>query len=238
MAWSHINYLFDIDGTLTPSRKNMVPEFKDFFADWVKNQRLLGHRVWFVTGSDHKKTIEQVGLPLWRFVDGSYQCCGNQLFVRGRLRRQSKWMMSAELHLDILDEIQGSQWYGSYGGNVEERVGMVNISTIGRECPANERAIYYKWDNENLERKRIAGNLTDKHDDIDVSIGGEISLDVHAKGKNKSQVLKDMSGTTVFFGDRCYEGGNDYEIASNSDYHFSVGSWEDTYGILNHGQPI
>ena len=30
-----INYLFDVDGTLTPSRGTMLGEFKQFFVDWV-----------------------------------------------------------------------------------------------------------------------------------------------------------------------------------------------------------
>ena len=69
-------------------------------------------------------------------------------------------------------------------------------------------------------------------------LGGEISIDIYAKGKNKSQVLECMSGTTVFFGDRCCEGGNDYEIATKCDRYFNVGGWEDTYRILNYGQPL
>ena len=68
-----INYLFDIDGTLTPHRQPMVKSFKSFFADWISKKRDQNDKVFLVTGSDKDKTIEQIGLPLWRFVDGSYQ---------------------------------------------------------------------------------------------------------------------------------------------------------------------
>ena len=227
-----INYLFDIDGTLTPPRGCMVADFRREFASWVDKQRKAGNNVWFVTGSDRDKTVQQVGLPLWRFVNGCYQCCGNQLYVRGKLIKQSNWAMSANLHLDILNELEKSQWYGKYGGNVEERVGMVNISTIGRGCPTGVRNIYYKWDNENLEREKIAGVLKYKYPDIDVSIGGEISIDIYAKGRNKSQVLNDMVGETIFFGDRCEEGGNDYEISRGVDKYYHVGGWEETRNII------
>jgi hydroxymethylpyrimidine pyrophosphatase-like HAD family hydrolase len=48
--------LFDVDGTLTPSRGKMDPEFKKEFLNFQK-----AYKVCFVTGSDDVKTIEQVG---------------------------------------------------------------------------------------------------------------------------------------------------------------------------------
>ena len=72
-----INYLFDIDGTLTLPRQPMQKDFKKFFAGWVAAKRKTKDKVFFVTGSDRGKTVEQVGLALWRFVDGSYQNFGN-----------------------------------------------------------------------------------------------------------------------------------------------------------------
>ena len=73
-----INYLFDVAGTLTYARQPMASDFKDFFVDWINEQRSLGNKVFLVTGSDSKKTIEQIGQPLWRYVDGCFQNCGNQ----------------------------------------------------------------------------------------------------------------------------------------------------------------
>ena len=47
-------FIFDIDGTLTPSRAQVDPEFKDFLIDfaWATDS-------YFVTGSDRQKSIEQ-----------------------------------------------------------------------------------------------------------------------------------------------------------------------------------
>ena len=50
------NFVFDVDGTLTHARKEMTPEFKTWFLNWMKNKN-----VYLVTGSDRPKTIEQVG---------------------------------------------------------------------------------------------------------------------------------------------------------------------------------
>lgn len=58
------------------------------------------------------------------------------------------------------------------------------------------------------------------------AIGGQISFDVYPPGWDKTYCLqhveaeKNISGieysTIHFFGDKCFEGGNDYEIFSDS----------------------
>lgn len=227
-----MNFLFDVDGTLTPPRESITPEFKKFFGRWVGVQQGNGHKVFFVTGSDRDKTVEQVGLPLWRFVDGSYQCSGNQLYSGGKLIKQSEWMMSADLHYDIIELLEKSRWYGKADENIEERVGMVNISTVGRSATNILRKEYFEWDNRNHERVKIKEELSTKYEDLEFSIGGEISIDIYPKGKNKSQVLDDMDGDSIFFGDKCQEGGNDYEIATKSWRHYDVQDWQHTLAIL------
>ena len=49
-------YIFDIDGTLTPSRNIIDKKFKEDFINFCKH-----HKVWLVTGSDKDKSIEQLG---------------------------------------------------------------------------------------------------------------------------------------------------------------------------------
>ena len=57
------NFLFDIDGTLTPSRSKIDEQFKKFFMEWMD-----GKSVYLVTGSDKEKTIEQIGIQIWKKV--------------------------------------------------------------------------------------------------------------------------------------------------------------------------
>ena len=53
-------FIFDIDGTLTPSRQKIDPEFKTFMIYFaIKNP------VYLVTGSDRQKTLEQIGAGLY-----------------------------------------------------------------------------------------------------------------------------------------------------------------------------
>jgi phosphomannomutase len=227
------NFLFDVDGTLTPSRAKMDKEFSRFFGQWVSQHQCKDNNVFFVTGSDKEKTIEQVGISIYRLIDGSYQSCGNELYVRNRLIKSSTWKMPAHLHLDILEILSESQWYGRADNNIEERAGMVNISSVGRGASKPLRKEYHRWDTRVGERESIVDELSYKYPELDFCIGGEISIDIYPKGRDKSQVLSDMTGRTIFFGDRCEKGGNDFTIATMSDISYNVNSWRQTYEILN-----
>lgn len=75
---------------------------------------------------------------------------------------------------------------------------MVNISTVGRRASTELRKQYYEWDKENKERESIVSKLSYMYRDLEFSIGGDISIDIYPKGKDKSQVLHDMKGQSVF----------------------------------------
>ena len=60
-------FIFDVDGTLTPSRKQIDKEFAKFFLHFCKT-----NYVYFVTGSDRDKTVEQVGDTLYGMAAVSY----------------------------------------------------------------------------------------------------------------------------------------------------------------------
>ena len=52
-------FIFDVDGTLTPSRKQIEHEFWAPFLIFCRH-----NDVYLVTGSDRQKTLEQLGLVL------------------------------------------------------------------------------------------------------------------------------------------------------------------------------
>lgn len=227
-----VNFLFDIDGTLTEPRGKMNEDFRRRFGTWVTLQRESGNSVYFVTGSDKDKTVEQIGTALWRHVNGSYQNCGNQLYKRGRLIKESNWQMTAHLHLDLLILAERSPWYNKADKKIEERIGMVNFSTLGRDASVKLRKSYFEWDKAAGERKSNAEWLSLRYPKLDFSIGGEISTDIYPKGKDKSQVLDDLCGRSIFFGDSCNEGGNDHTIAHSCDHFHQVLNWKDCDYIM------
>ena len=87
-----INWVFDVDGTLTPSRGKMDETFKDFFIEFAKHQE-----VYLVTGSDHLKTVEQVGAEVTEAVNAVYNCSGNNVWSKGQEIIKSDWKIDDEV---------------------------------------------------------------------------------------------------------------------------------------------
>ena len=232
-----MNYIFDIDGTLTPSRLKIDSKFEKFFLKWMKDKD-----VYLVTGSDKDKTVEQVGEKIWTKAKRVYQSCGNAVYEGGELIKQLDFKLDKELRRLLYTFQAASEWKIRYGNHIEERIGLINYSTIGRNCPQEARERYAEWDKEIKERELFCKMVEDTFPDLEASVGGEISIDIYPKGKNKSQVLLDINGTVTFFGDKCQPGGNDYPLVErlgqlNELYNLSVtvnevNDYNDTWRIL------
>jgi phosphomannomutase len=232
-----MNYIFDIDGTLTPSRLRIDPEFEIFFLDWMKDKN-----VYLVTGSDKDKTIEQVGEKIWTNAKRAYQSCGNAVYEGGKLIRQSDFKLDTELQRLLFTFKASSDWQHHHGNHIEERIGLVNYSTVGRDCDQSSRNAYYDWDKLQGERELFCKIVEDTFPDLEASVGGQISIDIYPKGKNKAQVLGDIIGPITFFGDKCQPGGNDYPLVERL-HHLNettklactvheVKDYKDTWDIL------
>jgi len=225
-------YIFDIDGTLTPSRNVIDPKFKTFFEYFIKK-----NRVWLISGSDKDKTIEQVGHNIWGGVERAYQCSGNQLYVKGELIKDSDWKLPDNARLLLQTFLSKSKYPHRFGKHFEDRPGMLNFSVVGRNCSQTERENYFKWDSSHSERSKLASEFKSKFPDIDAVVGGEISIDIYPVGRDKGQIVKDINDDFIFFGDRLEPGGNDYPILrenklDNNVFH-QVKSWKDTYKLLS-----
>ena len=103
----------------------------------------------------------------------------------------------------------------------EFRSGMFNISPIGRNCSRPERNDYEKYDLQHNIRQNMVAAMKKEFKDLDLtySIGGQISFDCFPTGWDKTYCLKFVSDDDFdeihFFGDKTFEGGNDYEIFSH-----------------------
>jgi len=231
-------YLFDIDGTLTPSRLRIDPEFETFFLQWMKDKDVI-----FVTGSDKDKTIEQVGEKIWTRASRVYQSCGNAVYQGGHLIEKKDFKLDTELQRLLYTFKACSDWQHHHGNHIEERIGLVNYSTVGRDCDQSSRNAYYAWDQLKGERELFCKIIEDTFPDLEASVGGQISIDIYPKGKNKAQVLEDLVGDHItFFGDKCDPGGNDYPIVAELERQFEetnrqcvvhrVKDYKDTWNIL------
>jgi phosphomannomutase len=231
-------YVFDIDGTLTPARQPMNTEFMLLFLDFCR-----ANRVYLCTGSDWEKVLEQVPNVIVDTVEGIFTCSGNSLWVDREEKKQFRndFKPSEKLLETLAKYIEDSKFPYRTGKHFEFRTGMMNFSIVGRSCSKDQRKEYHSWDEKNHERKIIASELRAKFPSLDFNIGGEISIDIHPKGYDKSRAIKiikqlNEGATLHFFGDKMHPGGNDYpvlkEIGENDDYSH-VEDWQETRDILS-----
>lgn len=220
-------YCFDVDGTLTPSRGIMDEEFRREFLEFAKK-----HDVCLVTGSDYPKTLEQVGQEVIDACSYVFNCCANEVRTRDHVRFQSTWRASGLLLLTLEGYKRRSSFAVRTGKHVEQRVGMVNFSIVGRNATREQRAEYVTWDTLTRERETIANEIRKLFPELDCSIAGETGIDIYPKGKDKSQVRDWVENKLVFFGDRCEQGGNDYPLAKVADVVYNVTSWTETQELI------
>ncbi|MDR2191617.1 MAG: HAD-IIB family hydrolase [Endomicrobium sp.] len=214
MTTSKNIYLFDMDGTLTPARLKMTEDFAVWFRKFIAQ-----NEVFIVSGSDIEKIKSQTPDDIFKNVSGVYASMGNEFYKNG-VRIYAKDFNAPKELLDLLENYRQNTKYGGklFPNYIERRRGMVNFSVLGRDCPYEERIKYKKWDDENKERKRIQKSLSEKFKDLDISLGGNISMDITPKGFGKEQTAfllrKEFPNSKIIFtGDRTKEGGNDYALA-------------------------
>jgi phosphomannomutase len=228
-------YIFDVDGTLTPSRSRINEDFRLFFAEYCDN-----HLVYLVTGSDRLKTLEQLGSYLVDVcVQRSYQCSGADVWERGNNIRSSAWFLPIEAKEFLCQFLEESDFPKRTGMHFDHRPGLCNFSVVGRGANRKERNDYIHYDHRRSERERIVTYFNAIFTDLHASVAGEIGIDITPKGFDKSQILKDfdVDDRIIFIGDATQPGGNDFEISKKvldrkNSKCYSVNSWKDTWALL------
>jgi len=201
-------YLFDIDGTITPARQKMTPDFRNYFLKWMTDKKVI-----FVTGSDYLKIQEQVCDEILNKAERVYCCMGNSCWKNGVEIFRNNWALETELEDFLHSKIKNSKYPLRLGNHIEKRIGMLNFSIVGRNANKDDRKKYFEWDNANKERKQIQLELKNKFPKIDCQIGGEISMDIIPFGHDKTQVLNYIDDNVYFFADKMFNGGNDETLA-------------------------
>ena len=207
-------FIFDMDGTLTPARLPMEKEFAEKFIPWLKQ-----NRAYIATGSNLSKVEEQIGFPLMNEFTGIYCSMGNELWVKGKYEYQNDFIPDANLLICLESYRKNTKYpYALFDNYIEKRIGMINFSVLGRNCPYEERLRYQIWDRENGERQSIAIELRKKFPQYEFCVGGSISMDIIPVGFSKAQVATKLRAKypedkIVFLGDKTFAGGNDFELA-------------------------
>ena len=205
------NFIFDVDGTLTPSRQKMDPVFKTFFKGFIQY-----NNTWLITGSDYPKTVEQVGEDICKEVRGVYNCSGNHIWRDGQEAWKNDWILPDLCKEWLEKKLKKSAFGCRTGQHLEQRTGLLNFSIVGRGATLGERKMYVDWDNQTDERKTIANEFNEKFKKkkIVAQVAGETGIDISQKNVDKASILRDVSIPIIFFGDKVEPGGNDFPLAN------------------------
>ena len=229
-------FIFDVDGTLTPSRGKMDYEFRAFF-----NTFCLVNDVYLVTGSDKPKTVEQITEPTYNLAKRVYNCSGCDVWEGEFNVRSKEWSLPEVARNWLRKEIQLSEFCLRTGNHIEERAGMVNFSTVGRNATLGERKLYVDFDTKTNERNRIAREFNLQFPAMEAKPGGETGIDISPIGWDKSQILVDFDpkDEIYFFGDRMDKDGNDYPlkreiIDKDLGICYNINNYNETWNILKH----
>lgn len=233
--------LFDVDGTLTPARLTVSEEMRKTLQK-LREKVVIG----FVGGSDLAKQVEQLGPTVLNDFDYCFSENGLTAYKLGKeLASQSfigwigeeKYNKLVKFILRYLSEIDIPVRRGTF---IEFRNGMINVSPVGRNASTAERTQFELYDKEHNIRSKLVNALKENFADygLTYSIGGQISFDVFPTGWDKTYCLQHVEEEGFekihFFGDKSYEGGNDYEIYNDSrTIGHAVQNPEETIKILN-----
>lgn len=215
--------LFDVDGTLTTSRKVIEPDMVEFL-----NELVTKVPVGLVGGSDLGKITEQMGgderLMIFDFVFAENGLVAESKGERIATQSIQKFVGEEKLQELInfsLKYLSGIKLPLKRGTFIEFRNGMLNICPIGRSCSYAEREEFSEFDKAHEVRTKMVEALRSEFSKYGLvfSIGGQISIDAFPKGWDKTYCLKFVENDfkeIYFFGDKTYEGGNDHEIFEDS----------------------
>ena len=230
-------FIFDVDGTLTPSRQEIDPDFEKYMIEFSNE-----NNVYLVTGSNREKTIEQIGDTLFHAAKRVYNCSGSDVYEGDLNVYRDEWDVPEDVEEFLMDELHHSKFPIRTGTHVEKRPGGINFSILGRGqgVVLEERDEYVKWDRTHHERKNMAIKIKNRFPDLEVQVGGQTGLDISPLGRNKSQILRDFSKNDFiyFYGDMMNEGQNDFPLADairkkELGFTYHVHSFQHTWDILS-----
>ncbi|MCA9327900.1 HAD-IIB family hydrolase [Candidatus Saccharibacteria bacterium] len=244
--------IFDLDGTLTPSKALMTSEMAAVFA-----QALDQFEVCVISGGSFKRFEKQLFASLPEEVRLSkltiMPTCGTQRYEYDDAT--GSW------HLAYIDELSGHQrqqivaaleegiaHFGydkleAHGERIEDRGSQITYSALGQDIADVQGAEGLRrkaaWDMDNSKKEQLREYVQRRLPDFEVRISSPTSIDVSKPGMDKAYGVNEFlrirslaPEAVVFFGDRLMPGGNDYPVKRLGVDCIPVENWQEAASIL------
>ena len=105
-----------------------------------------------VTGSDKEKTIEQIGEEIYSLAKRVYNCSSSQMFGKAK-HTYDMITGNYQCKIYLINCLEESSFPYEQVSHIEERLGMVNFSIVGRNATLGERKLYVKHDSKRHKKE-------------------------------------------------------------------------------------
>lgn len=239
-------FMTDVNGTLTYARQPITGEMAEVLCNLVDEYKLV-----IITGAPWEDIKKQMPEKLVNHPNVDYYCNhGNVLMREGEVIYKTDAKIDLEMIEPLFKDVLKNcpiKWEGNtypihyevYGDNT-----AINFTMMGRPedgmPPQEDRDAYEAWDiGEVHQRLWVVDYLSKILPEYDITVGGQISIDIVKKGYDKTQVAKNYNKDDykiTFFGDRVKVHGNDnliaHELADIGATIYNVHSPEQTLMFL------
>lgn len=236
--------IFDLDGTLAPSRGVVDNEMVDLLRKLIRH-----YKVAVISGGSieqyQKQFLPYLQLPeelqsnlMLLPTSGSslYYCDGDELvevYSKKFSPEQSKLVKEA---LELILNQNSLPKQTEYGSTIQDRGTQITYSALGHSAPLSEKSA---WDPDQQKRRQLSQELSKLLPDFDILIGGTTSIDITLKGINKAYGVRQLSdflkipiSAMIFVGDSLFEGGNDDSVRETGIDCIKVDTVEDTKEVI------
>lgn len=212
--------LFDVDGTICESSKEIDSEMRDILHRICLEGR---YDICIVGGGTLEKIKKQMGEDLLDCM--KYVCteCGsvvyhkNECIYHNYIQDHPLYPLIQNL-LDVATTYIEETPYEKGDHRIDIRSGLVYISMVGMDATDEMRRVFKEVDATMKYRKSLMNRLLHIVKELGASIsivyGGEVGLSIYPSEWDKVQVISMVEGYREihFFGDRFEEDGNDYQL--------------------------
>lgn len=239
--------VFDLDGTLTPSKSNIRPDMISSLKKLLYKKKIA-----VIGGGSYKQFkkqfVDKLSLPaelaknIFIFPASStafyrYQNNKWQKVYQENLSPKEKQKIVSALK-KTLKRLGYTAPSKTYGRIIEDRGSQITFSALGQNAPLKAKEEWNK--SHNQWRMNLAQSLSRLLPNFEVRAGGLTSVDITREGIDKayglSQIRKHLNtnkSDILFIGDAIYPGGNDYAVVRTGIDYLKVNGPAETKRIIN-----
>jgi phosphomannomutase len=215
-------FVFDLDGTLAPSKSQLDPEMANLLVDLLNVMKVA-----VISGGRWQQFETQLLANLGSQANLRnlflLPTCGTQYYYFN-----GQWTLLYSEEIDPADRAKiissmksalatsGEVVNQTWGEQVEDRLSQITLSVLGQDAPLAEKE---KWDRDFSKRQKIISLLQPMIPNYAVRMGGTTSIDVTKPGIDKAygiaKLMTELNITKaqmLFAGDAIFEGGNDFAV--------------------------